>query len=217
MAERLDRRQARTKQLLRKALLEIIAEKGVDGITVTDISNRADVNRGTFYLHYQDAPDMLRQIMNEIIMSLFALMQEMDPVVMRQYAVKDIPYPNLVRLLTEFANNADFLKVMLGPKGDPSFAQQIMTEFTSRISNRLAYWQPSDENMLIPRDYLIAYISSANFGVVKYWLETDIKLTPEEVTLILMRVSNLGPMSMTGLPNKNLIDTAKSSDVHGTP
>lgn len=200
MTERLDRRQARTKQLLRKALLDIIAEKGVDGITVTDITNRADVNRGTFYLHYQDAPDMLNQIMNEIMMSLFALMQEMDPVAMRQFAVKDIPYPSMVRLLTEFANNADFLKVMLGPKGDPSFAQRIMSEFTSRISNRLAQWQPSDDNMLIPRDYLIAYISSANFGVVKHWLEMDANLSPEELTLILMNISNLGPMSMTGLP-----------------
>ncbi|WP_263576132.1 TetR-like C-terminal domain-containing protein [Paenibacillus terricola] len=91
------------------------------------------------------------------------------------------------------------MKVMLGPKGDPSFAQRIMTEFTTRISSRLALWQPSDENMLIPRDYLIAYVSSANFGVVKHWLEMDAKLPPEELTLILMRVSNLGPMTMTGL------------------
>lgn len=202
MAERIDRRQARTKQLLRKALLDIIAEKGVDGITVTDITSRADVNRGTFYLHYQDAPDMLNQIMTDITASLLSKMQEMDPAEMRQYAKKDIPYPNLVQLLAEFAHNADFLKVILGPKGDPAFAEHILNEFTNRISSRLSDWQPIDEDMLVPRDYLIAYISSANFGVIKHWLNTDVKLSPEEVTLILMRISNLGPMTTTGLPNK---------------
>ncbi|GMK38793.1 TetR family transcriptional regulator [Paenibacillus sp. CCS19] len=201
MTERLDRRQARTKQLLRRALLDIIAEKGVDGITVTDITNRADVNRGTFYLHYQDAPDMLNQIMSDITASLLSKMQHMDPAEMRQYARNDAPYPKLVDLLTEFARNADFLKVILGPTGDPAFTARILTEFTTRITSRLADWQPIDENMLVPRDYLIAYISSANFGVLKHWLNTDIKLSPEEVTLILMRISNLGPMTTTGTPH----------------
>ena len=49
MKDKIDRRQARTKMLLRNALIELIEERGLEGLTVTDITNRAVVNRGTFY------------------------------------------------------------------------------------------------------------------------------------------------------------------------
>ncbi|MGO4273296.1 TetR/AcrR family transcriptional regulator, partial [Paenibacillus sp. TAF58] len=72
---KMDRRQARTKQLLRQALMALIEEKGTDGLTVTDITTRAGVNRGTFYLHYRDAQDMLEQIKTEILNTLSVLKQ----------------------------------------------------------------------------------------------------------------------------------------------
>lgn len=55
-----DRRVRRTRELLRRALLALIEEKGYERITVQDILDRADVGRSTFYAHFTDKEDLLR-------------------------------------------------------------------------------------------------------------------------------------------------------------
>jgi AcrR family transcriptional regulator len=52
--EKIDPRVKRTKQLLQKALMDLVREKPVDSITVQDIAARAEVNRATFYAHFED-------------------------------------------------------------------------------------------------------------------------------------------------------------------
>src|SRR5215203_561868 len=54
-----DRRVQRTRELLQKAAMELMEEKGYDGITVGDITERANLGRTTFYLHYQNKADLL--------------------------------------------------------------------------------------------------------------------------------------------------------------
>ena len=51
-AQKEDRRIRRTKRLLRQALAELMNEKDFKDITVKEITDRADLNRGTFYFHY---------------------------------------------------------------------------------------------------------------------------------------------------------------------
>ena len=52
--EKLDPRVKRTRQLLEKAFLEVAAEKGFQAVSVQDITERAGVNRATFYAHFPD-------------------------------------------------------------------------------------------------------------------------------------------------------------------
>lgn len=61
-----DRRVRKTKKLLENALAELLSEKPLKSITVREIAERADINRGTFYLHYKDVYDMAEKIQNEI-------------------------------------------------------------------------------------------------------------------------------------------------------
>ena len=60
-----DRRVRRTKQLIKQSLIELMHEKPFKDITVKDITERADLNRGTFYLHYVDIYDLLSKIEDE--------------------------------------------------------------------------------------------------------------------------------------------------------
>lgn len=62
-----DRRVRRTQKLIRKAFLELIAEKDYEQITVTDIINKADYNRATFYRHYYDKEDLVTEIIDNQI------------------------------------------------------------------------------------------------------------------------------------------------------
>ncbi len=59
---KVDRRVRRTKRQLRMALTSLMLEKDINTITVFEITELADVNRGTFYSHYKDVRDLLSQL-----------------------------------------------------------------------------------------------------------------------------------------------------------
>ena len=64
-----DRRSRRTQKLLKDSLIELMQEKEFKNITVKDITERADLNRGTFYLHYSDTYHLLQDIEDEVLTS----------------------------------------------------------------------------------------------------------------------------------------------------
>ena len=67
MREKKEYRSAvRSRRLIRQALLELLQEKPFEKITITDIVNRADLNRSTFYAHYPDIHGVVEEIQDEI-------------------------------------------------------------------------------------------------------------------------------------------------------
>src|SRR5699024_9614754 len=66
MTQKIDRRISRTKKRLRESLTTLMQEKPVQSITVREIAELADINRSTFYLHYQDVYDMVTQIQDDM-------------------------------------------------------------------------------------------------------------------------------------------------------
>ena len=62
----------RSRKLINDALADLLQEKPLDKITVTDVVNRAGINRGTFYAHYADIPDVI----NHLIQNTFSKIRE---------------------------------------------------------------------------------------------------------------------------------------------
>lgn len=62
----------RSRKLINEALADLLTEKPLDKITVTDVVSRADINRGTFYAHYKDIPD----VVDHLIQQTFAAIRE---------------------------------------------------------------------------------------------------------------------------------------------
>ena len=71
-----DRRIQRTRQALRTALLELTKEKAYDSISIEEITERADVGRATFYLHYKDKEDLLLEQFSEMANEKVQLISE---------------------------------------------------------------------------------------------------------------------------------------------
>ncbi|WP_239615464.1 TetR/AcrR family transcriptional regulator [Cohnella mopanensis] len=199
MSDKIDRRKVRTQQLLHGALIELLQEKGAEAVTVTDISNRAGINRGTFYLHYRDVADMLEQWKEETFDLIRSRVRQLDVMELSEYARKDEPYPRMVELFEEIARNAPFFKLMFGPKGDPAYMTQYKDLMISHIFSKMNYYKPNGDGFLVPMDYLISYIASANLGLVMHWIQTGMNETPQELSLILVRIFNHGPLATAGL------------------
>ena len=65
MAKAEYRSAVRSRKLINDALADLLTEKPLDKITVTDVVNRADINRGTFYAHYRDIPDVVDHLIQQ--------------------------------------------------------------------------------------------------------------------------------------------------------
>ena len=57
----------RSKTMIKEALLELMIEKPFDKITITDIVKKADINRGTFYAHYDNTSEVLKSISTSVM------------------------------------------------------------------------------------------------------------------------------------------------------
>ena len=67
MAKKEYRSAVRSRHLITDALAELLTQKPLDKITVTDVVKLADINRGTFYAHYRDIPDVIHYLVQEMV------------------------------------------------------------------------------------------------------------------------------------------------------
>lgn len=67
LLKKTDRRTKYTKQVIKDSLLEVLKKKPYSKITVTEICQIADINRGTFYLHYYDLDDVVDEMLREML------------------------------------------------------------------------------------------------------------------------------------------------------
>ena len=63
--KKIDRRQVRTKRRIRDAFMELISEKPMEKLTIKELAERADIDRKTFYLHYQSVEDLANEIVQD--------------------------------------------------------------------------------------------------------------------------------------------------------
>ena len=119
MENNIDRRVMRTKTLLIHSLSTLMKQKNIKDITVKELCELADINRGTFYLHYKDIYDLVEQIENE-------LFQEFESILM-SYTIDDIsrrPKQLLTDVCKFLDENRDICSALLGDNGDINFAQK---------------------------------------------------------------------------------------------
>lgn len=168
-----DLRVRRTRKLLQQAFIELTVEKGFAALTVRDITERAMVNRSTFYRHYLDKYDLLEQYLNEI--------HELT-------ANQDAPGP--LNLLKHIQQLADFYRVMLGPQGDPLFAQRFRqnTEMRFRSFSAQALTEPGPDEP--PVDLRFSCIAYAGLGATTWWLEQEQPCSPEQLADWLSQISS---------------------------
>jgi AcrR family transcriptional regulator len=184
-----DLRVRRTRKLLQKALLEAASEKGFAHVTVGDIAERAMVNRATFYRHYEDKYDLLKQYMEELsgmIDSQGGASSADDGLELSA----DSPPAGLVHLLKHMQANAEFYRVMLGNRGDPAFCAQSFRDYIERGFRRMLSSQaPQADPSRPPVDLTVSYLLGAGVAAIVWWLEQEQPCSPEQMAVWLYQLS----------------------------
>lgn len=172
--EKVDRRVRRTKALLLQGLIQLMEEKDIKDISVKELSDLADINRGTFYLHYNDVYDMLNKIEEE-------LFREFNDILERDLTGAGsspvIPRPVLLDLFVFLGRNRDLSRVLIGPHGDLAFLNRLK----DLVKEKLRMMMDNAECSVEHFDYLYSFMVSGCTGVIECWLNQKTPASPEKI------------------------------------
>ena len=183
----MDRRVSRTKRLLKDALINLMREKEFDKITIKDLTDKADVNRATFYLHYKDKYDLIEQSSNEILVSISNIIKEHSLNGIIDNRDRNQVLEILTNLYSYIKDNSDFMGVILGRNGDLSF-QVKLKSLMDKIICESSYIGIKNKDRNVSIEYLTTIASSAQLGIIQKWIESGMKESPRELALIISKV-----------------------------
>ena len=190
-----DRRITRSRRALRRALIELIEERGLDGFTVNDLCARADLNRGTFYNHFRDKDDLLQSFEDEIMADLRTFQERISKMTLLDLAKLKLarePLPLLVEVFDKLREQGDFLRAVLGPNGDAKFGPRLRDSLcTELILGLLHDRYRNDPSPFV--QYYVTFYATAYLGVITRWLECGMKEDSEEMARIAIRLLFIKP------------------------
>lgn len=191
---RTDPRVIRTRHLLRDALMALIPERGYNALTVQHITDRAGLNRATFYLHYHDKQDLLTHIMRGVLEDLYASVQRWQGTT-DLTLVRDI----FVALFDHVAANAVFYRVMLEEPSVAPYVQQMQDSIEAIALGWLRASPAQMESMLTPPELFIRFMGAAYLGVIRWWLMSGMAQPPAVMATQFMRLTMSGLQHDFGL------------------
>lgn len=168
--EQLDRRARRSRQAIKSAFVALVLERGYDGVTVMDIAERADYNRGTFYKHFLGKEELLKEIHNDFMAAIAESL--LDPYVGLDRVEGDRIFPSTLLLFELIESRKDeFKALILAEKG----LYQELVDTLRKSMSRDMHIVLEDKEPPIEYDILLSYQLSATVGVIMYWAETNFK------------------------------------------
>jgi hypothetical protein len=196
--KKIDPRVLRTRQFLQDALISLIMEKGFDNVQIQEITERAGLNRSTFYLHYRDKNDLLVKNMSYTLEQLDQTV-DIPPTVDDGLLTTDVMVKPLISVFDHFAEYADFYHVMLSEVGVPSVINE-MQHYIEQVALRwLKILKPSEKHPVVDTDLIIKFVSTACIGVVKWWLNNDLPYSSEHMANQLLNLVSLGVFRSAGI------------------
>ena len=187
MEKQTDLRVVKTKKLIKAAFYELASQKSFEKITVSDIAYIALINRATFYLHYEDKYNLLRELEKETISEIKAITDAIEVEQIQSRARAGAPLPHVVKILEYVNNNTDFFNLIITNNIDPSFFNEL-----GGIMNKTAFEITGSEPKESDRIYT-AYINNVNsaifLSIITQWIKTGKKETVEEIAAFVTKLA----------------------------
>lgn len=168
MSTRIDPRVVRTRGALQDALLALALERELDEITVSDIVERAGVNRSSFYQHYTDKDTLLSDALGR---GLEEVAERAAVCAAVPVFVEGVPL-GLTMYLEHIAANAPLYRHVLGNHATPAAAASLRERIVDTVADSIDPAMPilfAD----VPRSVVAAGITGSVFAVVGEWLRIE--------------------------------------------
>jgi len=175
----------RSKKLIQKALVELIQEKDIDKITVTDIVSRADINRGTFYAHYADTHAVVSQIENDLIAKMQALIDEGS----EREIVKD-PLPVLLEVNRFLESDLDFYRKLINSKYSGAFLDKLRQIFVQKMMDNKETASPLRSGKTQKEFFItLHFFAGGMVGLYQDWFAGRVDASMDEIASLISKAN----------------------------
>ncbi len=187
---KVDRRVLRSRKQLSAALLELMGEVSFEDITIKDITDRADMNRATFYLHYGTKEELLYQSLESRFDQLAQRIEEDISSNPDKPVWIDDCYDQLV--FEHVAEHADLYKVILDSNGFGGIIHQII-DYIAAVAHRntVAFYGPQADGE-IPHEISSRFVAGAMFSLIVWWIRNDMPYSAQEMASMCHRLISQG-------------------------
>jgi AcrR family transcriptional regulator len=171
----------RTKILLREALIALIEERGFDALTVGELTERAMVSRAAFYRSYRDKYELVEQIFEEAMSTLFHAIGEFG---------REHPADVWIRFFEQITQYDRLYQALLGKKGSPWFVQKMRARLAELIKEHGSLGDPHGPIMSSPAPhpahpfsdlFVPDLVAAMIVEAITWWLEQGQPYTPKEL------------------------------------
>lgn len=173
-----DRRIRRTQKMLKDSLVELMTQKDFKNISVKDITDLADLNRGTFYLHYSDTYDLLQKMESDVLEDFQSMINNFWADSGRENLL-----PILLPVISYIEENSKICKILFENSASNDFVNRFH-ELISRNGTAIIKQRYPDvrEDMLL---YFLEFVTFGLTGVLKRWIDTGMKESREKMARLM--------------------------------
>ena len=176
-----DSRVKRTKKLIRKGLAELTKEKSINKITVKELTDLIEINRGTFYLHYKDIFDLVESIENSLYDEFNEIIKTVNP-----KTILETPIDILEKFCVFISENADAFVMLIGENGDANFVYRIGTVMNDAVFELFSSIYPEMDSERYSFTY--EYCKYGSVGLIRCWIIENHDWTPRQVAELWLRL-----------------------------
>ena len=167
-----------TRMVLQDSLIELMRTKSVLNITIKDICELADMSRSTFYAHYKDQYDLLKQIEQDTL----AYFENMLIIYNNKLTRKEITQM-IEEMLTYIANNSNSIQVLLSENGDINFQKKMFQHFTNHQHVIKYFYEKQKGN----ETYFLVFLVHGAIGLVQHWLKNNTEIPVSQLAKMLIK------------------------------
>lgn len=178
-----DPRVIKTRNNLKKALVQLMRQYKVENISVQKITEKAAITRGTFYLHYKDKQDFIERSLSEILDDFFdAVMIDGTHFLPPINSDERIKVFSQQRAFKYIENEAETFDVLINNQDNEPFFDHLHTRLTEYLQK--FHQQIGDQfaEFGVPVNLEISFIVSAELGLIRNWLREGMIYTPRYMT-----------------------------------
>ncbi len=170
-----DRRVRRTRRLLKESLLELMRKRRFSELSVRDVTDNADMNRTTFYLHYTDLAQLLRSVETDLLEEAQCLVDAHIQETVADGTVRPVFEPIL-----DFVVEHREICATLFENNEVSRFSEHLQQLIRRNGEEIvrAWFQPTDERQL---NHLLCFITYGLIGLLREWFREDMAMPKEQM------------------------------------
>lgn len=169
----------RTRALLRNALMSLVAEKNFSSLVIQDVTNRAGLNRTTFYLHYSGLHELLDDCARDLFNQMRSDIYANKPSGTQRGSARLEPYVESV--FRHLQQHEKFYRAMLGKQGAP-----ILRALFQDLLSELIFEPILDKKLGAAPDHqleiTLRFFSAGFTGIASWWLENSMPISAEQAS-----------------------------------